>query len=209
VKTDRPREWPAPDITTSRWRTRGCHWVLLLAALCSSCGIWQPLEGEADDEELLRILAKLAREGRSAICSPSALESALQIRIDTLMDRSRQSIRGRPIVEFSAPIGNGRWLGSGRMISGGLYKKFKSDMTSFCHLGIVFSGRPLCGANSERVQSLMGARVQYLGDTIHAPGQPTVYLYAQEADGEAQISLGSTNAVCTDTLTIRYQGDWQ
>lgn len=109
------------------------------------------------DDELLRKLAGVAREGSAVLCEPAQLQKRLPIRIADLKSGSTVDTSLTSIVSSGgAPGFDATGTYSGRRAPGGV-----------CSLRLRFQSRPFCETDSARVQRLVGARVEF---GLNVPG---------------------------------------
>jgi len=193
-------EWGAVAAARSFVRI---YFAAVACSLCIAC-VNQPTHGiSAGDDELLLILADLAREGVHAICDGKILEDRLAIRIEDLKFFSNDKILANEVFRSI------RSRDSNILLTESRYSRFRSREYSACSLEIVFVQDRLCDSDSLRVQKLLGVQVEFGAPITGADVRYFGYKFAPRTGVQAAVGLGRSNQRCASRFKLSANGDWK
>jgi hypothetical protein len=200
---DRGERSDAVSLVRQRQRIGLLTGLLASAALTFSCAAKRHIGIEATDDELLRTLATLARQGTDALCDPRLLEQHLAIRIGKLESFSSPNVLASERTESISS------LDDNLVIARAMYWRFRSAYRSTCSLEIRFRDSRLCETDSARVQALVGEQVEYgppiPGGVVHGHG----YLFKPRSGSSSSLSLGLSDKRCANGFEISAEGEWK
>lgn len=177
--------------------------LLTLVAMCASCAAPKRVGIDAEDDELLRTLSELAREGTRALCDPRVLEERLAIRIGSLNSYSSPNVIASEQTESIAAVNRDIAISRAR------YWKFRSASRSTCSLEVRFRDPRLCNTDSSKVQRVVGAKVEFgppiPGGTVYGHG----YTFTPRSGSSSSLALGRSNEACASGFQLSAEGAWK
>lgn len=193
-----------PGVPTQRFQNAGpLVGLIAMAMLCAACATPHAAGVDADDDELLRTLANLARQGTDALCDPKLLEQELAIRIGKLDSYTGPNVIKSERTETISPV-------SGTpAFSRAMYWKFHSKERSSCSLEIRFSDRRLCDMDSERVQRILRSAVEYGPPVPGGTARGYGYAFKPNSGSDSGLAFGLSDRPCANGFEISAEGDWK
>lgn len=187
-------------------RVLGLLLPFVLSACATTAGV-SMIGIDASDEELLATLASLARRGTEAICNPVVLEKELNIKIGEIKIE-RPGAEGGDYIDHQQAIGIAPVRDTGQVKNGG-FMRFRSAVTSRCHIYVQFSTRRLCKRDSIQVASIMGVPLVLGPESPHGP-QHNAVMFVYEATGKkTTVGLGDNGQACANGFGISSEGNWK
>lgn len=177
--------------------------VVALAAGCTTTSAQVIASSDRSQDELLSILARIAREGATTICSPRSLERALDVQIGKPDLHIGPEVLDQPIVDETSSVIS---VGTKTRVRG-IYQRFRSATTTTCSLGLELLS-VLCDVNSAHVRQVMGEQPREGIASPHRSDSAIEYAYTGADGTQTEVILGSAAARCTSKISLHATGEW-